>query len=271
LLMKEAYRICRLLSLDVVTGALIGAAIFSRVLRAEVQWSAYVLLAVAVWLIYTFDHLLDSLLASDEGRHFFYFKHRKSLIAIGLCFLVLACYLISLQPWEILKNGIFLSSLVCLHLVGAARVTFFKQYLKEFSCALLYTLGVALPAYSFAENVDVQFIALALFYMGSAWTNLLTISLYEVRYDIKSGFGSLVAAIGSKKVLRISTAIILLSALLLIVANIVVNFPLQLVMILLLMILTQLAILFADGLFSIRERYRIYGDLVYLLPVFLLI
>jgi 4-hydroxybenzoate polyprenyltransferase len=265
--MKEAYRVFRLLSLDIVAGSVIGAALFSKILEVEIDTSTYLLLATAVWLVYTADHLLDSVKANPGSRHYFYYQYRKVLTAVAMGLLVLSVILLQLQPWIIIRNGLFLAFLVILHLVGASRLNLFRMHLKEFSCALLYTIGIVLPAFSVSQYVDLSFIAVAIFYLCSAWLNLLTISIYEAGYDKNNGFDSLATTMGLKSTNLIAVIILGLSFLLVLFAMRWMEFSIQLGTVLLLMFLTQGVILGARKTFITKDRYRIYGDLVYVIPV----
>lgn len=79
---RVVYERFNLLSLDVVSGACGAMYFFADMMRVPLAWYYYLLLAIAVWTIYTFDHLLDARKVSQLAltkRHRFHQNHFKTL------------------------------------------------------------------------------------------------------------------------------------------------------------------------------------------------
>ncbi|MEM7110693.1 MAG: hypothetical protein AAF519_20860, partial [Bacteroidota bacterium] len=92
--MFKVYKLFNLLSLDVVLGSIVSAMTFAALLGVRVEASVHILLGLAVWIIYTFDRLMDTkgneqVLLSD--RHAF---HKKYFTLLG--WLIVICTLVSI-------------------------------------------------------------------------------------------------------------------------------------------------------------------------------
>src|SRR5690554_6802588 len=78
----------QILSIDIVLGACAGMLFFDRLIGADLRMLLYVLLGLAVWCIYTFDHLLDAKQikkTASTPRHAFHQKHFRTLaILLGI-------------------------------------------------------------------------------------------------------------------------------------------------------------------------------------------
>ena len=90
---KKILFYANILSLDVVAGALAGMLFFSDLLGVEVSGKAFVVLALAVWSIYTFDHLWDAKSTKNiprSDRHYFHYRNfRPMVFAFVLAFFLL--------------------------------------------------------------------------------------------------------------------------------------------------------------------------------------
>ncbi|MCU0402218.1 MAG: hypothetical protein MUE75_14635, partial [Algoriphagus sp.] len=69
------------LSIDVVVGSMAGMYFFMDLFHASLSWPAFALLGLAVWSIYTLDHLIDirSIRTELVPRREFHRKFRKAL------------------------------------------------------------------------------------------------------------------------------------------------------------------------------------------------
>ena len=258
--------VIRRLSIDIALGAVVGAEVFAFVLDVEIKISTALLLAGTVWMIYITDHIADSFATKDDNhRHYFYYRHRKTLSAVAILICVANMYLLTLQSMPLLVMGAQLFFMVVIYLILTHLSTFFRMYLKEVSCALLYSAGISLPAVALAGSLTPVFYGIFLFYVFSAWINLLSISLFELDYDTETGFQSLAVSAGQHltrwvlNLLFVSTAVLLLAAF---------RSGLSDTGILILGVIPamQALILFKKQYFLQNERYRIAGDLLYLLP-----
>lgn len=202
----KIYQRATWLSLDVVLGAMAGMLFFAKVLSVDLAWQEYALLGMAVWCIYTADHLMDaSKLGADhaEDRHHFHLVYQKPLFAIlvivGCIGLVWAVQFFGFAQELFFGAGL---GLVILGIMLVVRKLGTKQVrLKELSSAIFYVVGIAwLPWYE-APSIDYSWTAygLTIVYMGLAYLNLIMLSSLDKESDSQSGFSSIATHIPQKK------------------------------------------------------------------------
>ncbi|MDH5603635.1 MAG: hypothetical protein OEY51_06840, partial [Cyclobacteriaceae bacterium] len=190
----------QLLNLDIVVGAVLNGIFFAVCFRTRITWFTLLTLAIAVWIIYTGDRLLDTRKSGnmpDTPRHRFHQKNRKGLLIAMSVTALVALLVIPLLPMITVLYGLGLFLIVLSYFVFLMS---FKPLLfpKEPVIALLYTCGVALPALSLSVPEGRMFIII-LQHTTLAFLNLLLISYYEVKIDAKSGHRSLALNLGKKK------------------------------------------------------------------------
>ena len=176
-----------------------------------------------------------------------------------------------MAPQELLFLGLGMGILVLIHLglvkIIGNRISW--MFHKELGVGLIYSGGVwgggwvlgNRDVVLFEEWLFIQFLLLALL-------NLLIFSMYEIRTDELDGHTSFVRAIGpgnTKILIGAFSLIIILSG-----GWIIANGTLpekQIVGIYGFMLIGLLLIAFRESWFGINERYRIWGDAVFLFPI----
>lgn len=204
---EELYQRFTWLSLDVVFGAMGGLLFFSKLLRVPLPWTIYALLGMAVWVIYTFDHLMDSRKLSKGthmDRHAFHQKH-----ALALWFLLIINSVIGLYGayvtfgigMELLVAAV-LGGMILLLMLLIRMLPISFHWLKEANTAIFYVLGIALlPFLRFSfEDWEWQIGLLMAGYIGLAYLNLIMLSWLDSGKDQASGFGSLLSVLSKEKV-----------------------------------------------------------------------
>lgn len=206
----KVYFYFRILSLDIVFGA--GAMLYFFAYSQAVYPSFYYYfsLGMAVWLIYTLDHLLDAYRiphVAHTPRHRFHQKYFYPLGAIwGVGFIAALLATFHYLSPNTLYYGIGVSLLVALHfalgLVEQLQNALFFQ--KETRIALVYTLGVSVAPFSLGGFVlDTQWLLLGGQVFLLALVNLLIISWYELESDEQDQHVSMVRSLGKKKIKKI--------------------------------------------------------------------
>jgi hypothetical protein len=268
---------CQLLSIDVAAGALASGSLAAWWLGLEMPWAWWVALPLSVWVIYTLDHLLDARRLKGQAhtpRHLFHHQH-FTVIVIGWmlgfvsCFFLLPVFL----PWQIWWFGLGMGGLVLLHLglvkLIGDRVSWLFH--KELGVALIYALGVWGGPLSLIEGDWMSWHWLPLLqFLALALINLLAFSAYEVEVDQLDGHTSFVRAIGRKNTRLL---IGLLAFVHLGIGGYLgkeMALPdawwlLQAIMAIMLFIL--LLISYWPRYFTQAERYRLWGDAVFILPL----
>jgi hypothetical protein len=184
------------LSIDVVLGAVAGLLFFSRLLHTELDPLIYQLLGMAVWCIYTLDHVLDSrqLTTPVSSRFVFYQKYGGILMLFvfpfALCGLFLAYRVLGLGIELYFSIGLGLIILLTMLLLRKAGKS--AALIKEFSTAVFYVLGIAWIPLLRIEGIDWtwQILVFIPVYIGLAFLNLLMFSFLDREEDEIHGFAS---------------------------------------------------------------------------------
>ena len=271
--MTSVYKYVQAFSVDIAIGGVIGALFVSKFLGIEPQLFVITELAIVIWLIYTFDHLVD---AGSSRYKLVTFRHkvhqRNSTVIWGLwSFALIAAFsLLFKVPSKTVLAGSILSVLVILYFISLKVLEDSKIYHKEISASLIYTVGIFIgPLSLFGGKLEIAFWILFIQFFLLALVNLLVFSIYELGIDKESGFQSLVKTIGIEKI-RILTVVLLamvytVSLFVIILLN---NNPhivkAQLVLLIMAAVLTT--VLLNRRTLSINERYRMVGDAVFFIP-----
>jgi hypothetical protein len=195
-----------LLSLDVVLGACAGMYFFSDLLDVNSPFLTYVLLGLAVWGIYTIDHLLDAKLTGRTAiskRHRFHQQYFKTIIIIWLLLILLGLCLLMLFPqihFTVLPGSIL--ALLMIFWMGLIRwIGERASWLKEISTAVFYVAGIALVPVLLApkELIDHFFYLFFGAYSVLACINLLILSFLDCEGDRVDGYGSVLVIISKRQ------------------------------------------------------------------------
>ncbi len=207
--LKQALQFISWLSIDVVFGAMAGMLFFSELLHVRMELGIYALLGMAVWSIYTLDHLLDAMRDSGElsERHQFHSRYKRILFPVLLGMVVLGgwgAYWIFGLGRELLLSGILAGFIVLSRfLIWKAGASL--SWLKELSIAVYYVLGISWMPLLRAEAMDRIWEVYAFFgaYLFLAFLNLLMLSYLDRKQDQSVGFTSAAQAIPPLKMLGI--------------------------------------------------------------------
>jgi hypothetical protein len=175
-----------LLSLDAPVIAALWLLLFSRSLRIRVPAAETAVLAMAVWLIYVADRILDSFRESEREplapRHWFYREYRAAFVAPFCAVLLLAAWL----AWtrleaRTLRDGVVLAAAVAayfglVHLSGGRAQRWFP---KELAVAVLFCAGTCLPIFRRTVHLTVSEIAAFAAFVLIAWMNTTLIEYVE--------------------------------------------------------------------------------------------
>jgi hypothetical protein len=170
-----------LLSLDAPVVALLWQVFFVRCFHATVGAETTVLLAVAVWLIYAADRMLDAWRgAGKTPRHEFYRRHWRAVVPVWVALLIVGVWIAWLQlPTALWSRGILLSCGVAVYFaaVHGAPAWWRKPVGKEAAVGVVFALGVSLTAWPMVHTwVDI--LAIAQFSV-LCWLNCVAIEDWE--------------------------------------------------------------------------------------------
>lgn len=259
--MLRVYRLLNLLSLDVAFGATLTALFFSKLLQAPVRYYSVVALGLTVWIIYTVDRLIDVRQLNKPAiseRHKFHQKHFRALrLAVGLIIIVVCILVVFIRP-AVLMGGLILVPLIALYLLLQKKLP-----IKELAVAVIYTVGVLLPAWPGSWNLLLQEAGMIAQLFFIALANLLLFAWFEVSEDQAMGQHSLATRVGKRVVAR--------CILVLMCCGIAFSFVYALSVnpagwILLSMWLCLAIVYRFQSYFGMAERYRLWGDAIFYLP-----
>jgi len=263
----------RLLSLDVVLGACVSTLFVAKYLKVDLPLMVAVALGVAVWIIYTFDHLLDG--QKTQGlpltlRHQFHQRNSKKLYIAVIFMSIFGLGVIIQLPWQVINSGLWLVLVIIVYFFGLKLIGSRPSFYKEPLVALAYAIGVFLGPMSVMETIEVTVVLpLFLIYALLALVNLLVFSVYEVEIDEQDEHTSLVRLLGVRMVNHIIWTCFI-GILGLLTYKLLSRFDLILIVIAL-MALALLLIHSFKVFFKRNEWYRIVGDAVFYFPVIALI
>ncbi|WP_152426440.1 hypothetical protein [Cesiribacter andamanensis] len=270
----KGYRWVQALSLDVALGSGLLSLAIARYYQVALPGLAVLALMLAVWVIYTFDHLSDARklkTAAATYRHRFHQQHYRLLCRLLLLAVALGLGLASQLPESVLRWG-----LVCTALVGVyfwlLQVYAFRY--KELLVSACYTLGVFLAPLSLVSHplTPIQLLLIPQIFL-LALSNLLIFSYFEYQTDRQDGHFSLALHFGGLPIKRLTLALVsiglLLCGLLYAAASLLISREVQLL--LFSMNLLLLLLLLKEALFRKHERYRIIGDGIFFIPALLLL
>ncbi len=247
-------------------GAAGGSIFLATSLGSDIDPYPILALVVSIWMIYTFDHLLDA--QSIQGRaithrHLLHQEQRVPIISMFVIIGISACIFIlpKLSMMNIQLGGI-LVVLVFVHWVlNKTEQRSGAFYFKEFRVSLIYALGIAIPVIDNPNKLSLQFFALLTLFWIIASINLITLSMIEKDNDQLQKQRSLATILTEKKVQHILYTLI---GLYFLVALITFNLPkissTSLIIISLVFLGSLIPLLFKDRL-KRNENYRIVGDL----------
>ncbi len=254
----RAYRFAQIFSIDIVIGVVVLLRFFCVQFQVNPGWAVYVLLGVAVWLIYTADHIRDAEKSgqSTRERYIFHGKYRKVLVGIAIALLTVIVPLIFFIPVIIFIGGLALAVFSFIYLLVQHRLS--KVLFKELYVALVYSMGVLMVPMFLSWTFDV--IVFVLLFLLT-FVNLLIFSWFERKEDEADGFQSIATQIAS---INLEKMILLLIALGLSISFL--SFNIFHIYFLAGFIVYALMFLYSNH-FRKNHLYRAVGDGVFLLPI----
>tara|TARA_A100000171_G_scaffold47440_1_gene53466 strand:+ start:293 stop:1132 length:840 start_codon:yes stop_codon:yes gene_type:complete len=264
------------LSLDVTAGAIICSLYVAKLFGVTLATSMLIGLGVAIWLIYTIDHLFDAKKGnqvSTNQRHAFHQKYFKFISGAAIIVFLIGVFNLYYLPWVTTKLGLILAVLVAIYIGSLHLLKLNKTWHKEFLAAIIYSFGVFVAPFSLLEQWDVfvfyVFIVFFLIVVG----NLLIFPIFEYENDKNGNNQSIVTLYGKAFVRKLAAAILVINVSLIVCGMIYLNpvMPgarwLCSEYILFMMTLVLALLLIFPSFFQRNNRYRWVGDGIFFFPL----
>jgi len=274
------YKIFQSLSLDVVIGV-VAVSLFATSLLNIVARPVWVLILIlATWSFYTFDHLLDGIKLKETSsifRHYFHYTNRKFLfVASAIAGLVAFILSLLFLETEIISMGFILSFLILIYFMAIRFVAGKRSVLlqKEFIIALIYTAGIWVAPMVWTKNDYNTFTIIVIFVLFlMAWAEGIMASYYDYESDLKDKHSSFTIIFGKQNTRRFLIVLYILVFILIKISVFFISTNTQFaaMIILALMNLSLLLIILYPKTFSANEKYRIFGEMVFWLPILILL
>lgn len=282
---SNLYKIFQALSLDIVLGAVLFSYAISLYFLSPVSYSALACLSIAVWLIYTIDHLLDAKKTIGKPstfRHQFHKQYRKPLVVTAVLLLMTGVVIAYFLPRIVLYNGLVGMLLTGIYFLLLQRNSFWQ---KEVCIATGYTWGICLApvCINWGRLSLVQLVLIPQVFL-LVFANLLIFSWFDISNDKQDGHKSMAIHWGEKQARTVITLIIIAGVLLSIFTmlppffdkNAPLSFgegqgvrPMEAILLLMFGILW---LIFKNNhFFRKNEAYRIIGDGIFFIPVLFIV
>ncbi len=262
-------------SIEVATGAVVMSMVVASTTGAEVPGVVFWALFLAVWFIYILDRLFDARKISTAAvnpRHHFYQEHHAKMLRLLLFVGLAGLSLLMFLPVPVLIYGVVLMGSCLLYLLW---VFFSSRSLpKEVVIAVLYTAGISLAPLAMLER---SMEAMDMLLMGEilliAFINLVLFSRHEMNYDIRDGQESFITRWSPRRLDAMMTLLygLALSGLtfMYLLDLSASTSALQVVLLLMLAVLWILHRRMKEFRHSLT--FRLIGDGIFLIPLFLLL
>ena len=259
------------LSLDITAGAAVMTLFIAKVYQVSISSYAILGLSIAIWLIYTVDHLLDAQRAKQEllnPRHAFHLKYNKWIIVLATLIFLVGLWNLQNLPIKTLLYGMALVVLSAVYLLNIYKKK--KLFQKEIFAAFVYTAGVATAPLSQLDSLNGLDVLLLVQIFLLAYSNLLIIPLYEYQMDREDQHSSIVTIQGTASVIR-RVNILCVLCLLLIIMIYVLESSAELSLILASMTCVLYVLLHQQVFFRRYQLYRVLADGIFFIPVIYLL
>ncbi len=261
-------------SLLVVAGSISTSYFFGQIYKANLGLSFYWLLAATIWIIYTLDHVLDGLKLKEQSvsvRHLIHYNYRKSILpTIAALTLFNAYVAVAFLPQKMLYAGVMMGLGVGVYFLLVHWLKSKSILLpKEFFVSIIVAFGmVVLPGISGNMTFSFHGILMVLSMVFINYTNLLLFSLYDYENDQKNNLVSAAIQWGIEKTKSVILYMLAAAFVCFTCWTFLIMSPVKLPISISLLIMFNilLVIYIQEERFAINERYRFWGDFVFLVP-----
>lgn len=184
---SSPFALWHLLSLDAPTVAALWVCFIARSSHISLPLAAPVAMAIAVWMLYVADRLLDTRVLEDggigrdefEARHLFHYRYRSAfLVGLSVAAARLTTLLPRLDPAAIhlylIEGGLLCAWFVILHATRSAH-----RLPKEIAVGMFFSAAVFIPTIARQPALRTSLLPDAVLFAASCSLNCLFIYAWE--------------------------------------------------------------------------------------------
>ena len=178
--MRRISHLWHLLSLDAPAVAALWTYFIARTTHVPLPVLAPVAMALAVWMLYACDRILDAQRPGQlEARHHFHAQHRTGfLIGIAIAAIALACILPTLS-FAALRIYSALGILLAAYFVLIHATRTGPRLPKELAVGFFFSAAVFIPTIARAPQLRLALLPFALHLALVCWLNCIAIYAWE--------------------------------------------------------------------------------------------
>lgn len=267
--MRRILTKARWLSIDIAVGAVVLLFFICDIHQIHVNPFVVIALFIAVWLIYTWDHLLDvrNLSKPSTKRHRFHKNNFREIARIS--FFVLLCGIINFLfiPIKVAMYGLILSLFSAFYLALQKKFSLIGG--KELTVAVGYTFGVFLyPMVRVGFQGVIFYEILSMFIL--TYVNILIVAKYDTEADRQDQVSSLSLTKGLSWVTGF-IYVLLCFGIIISMGGVFIFSSDSYHIFTLLSFIILLIVNYFDSYFSINDRFRLVADGIFFLPLLFMI
>ncbi|MCF8233662.1 MAG: hypothetical protein K9G67_01985 [Bacteroidales bacterium] len=265
-------RFIQITSLDVVAGAVASALFATKLIGVNPGFAWWILLPMAVWTVYSLDHLIDGMQLKEKTsnlRHYYHYRYRKVFTILILLFASTG-FTIALVYLDrrIFSFGILLGMLTAIYLMAVAFSDRFRRifFQKEVFIALIYTAGIWGGPVVIGDPPPVPEILIILVFMITAFINTSLLAWFEARFDRMDDAPSIARRLGKNSLSRLLKILLAMNTLILL--SMIFIFPgfIMAISVLFLMSALMALLLLFHPVFEKNRRYKAFIEGTFFLP-----
>ncbi len=267
-----------MLSIDILLGVS-SSYLFARVLlKSDLPVLVPLILCIAVWLIYTLDHLSDAYFLGKRALKPVYIWHwkRRRILLVFSTVLAASAFLLSFLylPVKVLYAGLAGSGFLLLYgLFQSLPISRGRYFFKELWVGGIYTLGVwGLPILFRGVRADPAVILILAAFFCLVMVNVLSYSLFEMPLDRQENLPTLAVRYGNRFCRNLIRGFLIMAVILVLVCMIISDtVRLKAAGILLVMSILLGIIHIFPGYFGRNDRFGRLADAVFILPAMIVL
>lgn len=276
MIFKSTLQTIQLLSVDVLAGVAAGMIFTIRLLDVNPNPVWWIILPAAVWSFYTIDHLIDGYKSKGVtgiDRHKFHYQHRYKLIILSAV-TALSSMILSIIYLNntIVLAGLIIGTIVLIYFLLLVRLKNQRSGLlqKEIIIAFVYAGGIWLaPLIWSGQFPDKIIVCILLVFLLLAWAEGVMAAYFDFENDLKENHSSFTVYFGKKNSRKFLIFLHILIFVLILLGAGYSPSSLQTTSLIILAIMNtcMMSISTFPHFFQQKERYRILGESIFLLPV----